>query len=143
MKEYFTSTYEQKRKEKLLELNNTYNELLNTYNSQSDSNIIKKQEAANALYSYDNTTIMTELDNYLDLIDSQMTILENKKKELDTIENDIISLKKQTSKLDYSTNLNELETRNKSSKMINIFLLIICILLVILFFFFSLITVKN
>lgn len=136
MKEYFTTTYEQKRKDKLLELNKTYNALLSTYTSQEDN--MKKNDAANNLYNYNNTTIMTELDNYLDLINSQMEILENKKMKLDEIENSILSLQKEKETIDYTTNLNELNIRNKTSKMTNMFLLIICALLIVLIIFFSL-----
>lgn len=134
MKEYFTTSYEQRKREKLLTLNETYNALLNTYNSQGSG--LKKNTAANNVYN-NTDVIMNELDGFLDLIESQMTILSTKKTELDQLENEIIDLKSQQATIDYTSNIEELEKRNKRDKMYNIMLLIICFLLLILFFFFA------
>jgi hypothetical protein len=134
MKEYFTTSYEQRKREKLLTLNETYNALLNTYNSQSSG--LEKNKAANNVYN-NTDVIMNELDGFLDLIESQMTILSTKKTELDQLENEIIELKSQQDTINYTSNIEELKKRNKRDKMYNIMLLIICFLLLILFFFFA------
>jgi hypothetical protein len=140
MKEYFTASYEQKRKNKLIELNEKYNQLLSTYNSESDS--IKKTDAAKELYKY-NSLIMTELDEYLDLIEAQVSILASKSDELKDInlklsnlenENDII--------IDYSNDITELKKTTRTTNIVNILLLIICVALLVIFFFFALVVIN-
>jgi hypothetical protein len=139
MKEYFTTSYEQKRKNKLLELNEKYNQLLSLYKSESDSS--KKTETARELYKY-NSTIMTELDAYLDLIESQINILSDKNSELSDLNAKLIELENINPVIDYTNDITELEKANKTVKLINIVLLIICILLITVFFFFVLVVIN-
>ena len=117
MKEYFTSTYEQTRKNKLIEINNTYNELLNTYESATIQN---KNESTNELYDNSNE-IMNELDEYLTLIEKQMNMLEEKKVKLSDIENKIIELKSNRASVNFNKNLEELKMKNDKDRFYNIF----------------------
>ena len=132
MKEYFTSSYEQKRKDNLLEINNKYNNLISTYNSQSDNNELDNQNTTSTkIYGYNNK-MMSELNKYLDLIESQITILENKQNKLAIIENKIHNLKKPNT-LNYNTNISEIKLKNKNDNIMNILLIVICCLLLSLF----------
>jgi hypothetical protein len=132
MKEYFTTSYEQNRKNKLLELNTIYNKLLSTYKDEID--LQKKNSTLDEIYNY-NYTIINELDKYLDLIENQISILNKKKEILANLDKEILALKN-SNIINYNTNINDLKIRNKNDKILNIILLIICILLLILFFFF-------
>ena len=140
MKEYFTSSYEQKRREKLIEINNKYNALIPTYTAEkakSPLNVNKIAELEVKLTKMDEDLI-TELDNYVNLLDSQVDMLKDKKTKLDEIENKLIELKNSNLQVSYDTNLEELKERNISEKKKIIVMIIICIILVILFFFFAL-----
>jgi hypothetical protein len=128
MKEYFSVSYEQKKKDKLNEINEIYNKLISTYTSET--NTLKKAEAGNDIKQY-NLQIMNELDNYLDLIESQMTILDNKQNELIALENNNINTN--LSSIDYTNDISTLDKQIKKYKTINTVLITISILLIILF----------
>lgn len=131
MKEYFSVSYEQKKKDKLNEINEIYNTLMSTYTSETD--VAKKASAASEIRQY-NLQIMTELDNYLDLIESQMTILDNKQNELIELENANITDTEPA--IDYTNDIAILDKHIKDDKAIIIGISIITILLLLVLFMF-------
>lgn len=128
-------TYSQKRKAKLLEINNIYKRLIPTYESttnQSDRTKIST-EIENV-----NKDIMEQLDEYLSLIEKQIDIISQKENKLADIKQKITDLRESDLNMDNTANLDELIYVNKKWKNINIALIIICIILAIIFFFFAL-----
>lgn len=128
-------TYSQKRKAKLLEINNIYKRLIPTYESttnQSDRTKIST-EIENV-----NKDTMEQLDEYLSLIEKQIDIISQKENKLADIKQKITDLRESDLNMDNTANLDELIYVNKKWKNINIALIIICIILAIIFFFFAL-----
>ena len=130
MKEYFTTSYEQRKKDKLLELNELYSKLLSTYTSEVNAS--KKAVIANELYNY-NKNIIADLNAYLDLIETQITILDDKKSEL--VELETVRVNRTNDPIDYTKDITELTNKNAKYKNVNFALFAIVVLLIILLAF--------
>jgi hypothetical protein len=129
MKEYFSVSYEQKKRDKLNEINEVYNKLISTYKSEND--ITKKANTANEIKQY-NLYIMEELNNYLNLIESQITILNDKQNELTKLESkELINTQPV---IDYTNDITVLENNIKKNKIIFISIIIISVVLLLLLF---------
>lgn len=133
MKEYFTTSYEQKRKDQLLTINESYNKLISTYKETSN---VSDRENVTKNINLNNKKNMDTLDEYLSLLEKQIDIIDEKKIRLDNVEKQLMDLKN-TNHTDKVDNLNELYKINNSWININIILIIVCIILAIIFFFFA------
>lgn len=134
MKEYFTTSYEQKRKEKLIKLSETYDKLLSSYKSYNpdevrDINVRNKLETKITDF---NKQLINELNKSADLIEQQIKIYENKLTELSSLKEKLVSLEdKGNAIITFKHNLAEADNLNKKATMNNLILLILCCLLLV------------
>lgn len=134
MKEYFTTTYEENRKERLIELSNIYDKLLNSYKSfnpddNRDANQIIKVERK--LKSF-NKELIDELNKSADMIELQIEIYEKKLGELTALRNKLTNLSDDNNEIiTYKYNLAETQKINKKYTTNNLILLALCCLLII------------
>lgn len=134
MKELFTTSYEEKRKNNLIELNDKYNKLLSTYelyNNNDIRDLSQISETENDIINH-NKLLISELHKSADMLDTQINIYENKKQELDKIEKQILKLDEKDSDLNYSTNIKQLKKENNKNSITNLILLILCCGLIVI-----------
>jgi hypothetical protein len=132
MKELFQDiTYEVKKRSELVNINNTYNELMNKTINTSD---VRELEMSKTKLFNKKKDILTLLNDYIDLISEQISIYNIKSKELKKIDKYLMELDdKNKSLITYDTNLKELQDLENKYYKHNIYILIIVIILSLIF----------
>lgn len=134
MKEYFTTSYEEKRKEKLIQLSETYDKLLSSYKSYNpddsrDATIISGLETK--LENF-NKELIDELNKSADMIEEQIEIYENKLDELTALRDKLTGLTEDNGDIvTFTSNLEETQKLNKEYTTRNLILLVLCCILII------------
>lgn len=130
MKEYFTTTYEQKKKDKLLEINDVYSKLIPTY--KATSNQVDKIKIEQSIVST-NENVMNQMDEYLELIEKQFTIIDEKNMSLAKLHSDIAELEANKYQRQFKNNISDVKQTNSDYNTRNILLLTSLIIFIIIY----------
>lgn len=134
MKEYFTTSYEEKRKANLIKLSEQYDKLLSTYKAYNPNDVRDAPRIVsleNDIKNY-SKTVINELNKSADMIEQQIKLYEEKLTELDSLRTKLINTETNNNDINtFNINLSDTQQLNNNYTRNNLILFIICCILII------------